>query len=101
MSGDEIMYYSPQIDSLQSVPGRQATQSALQHAGPCAPSGGDSTGKERPPPVEDDPNQFACPVVEEVPSPTNDASSGLCPLDFEFWQQGGAHSPSSIQFFDG
>ena len=70
-SGDEILFCSSG-DNLQNVQGGMDSQHELQQVGPCAPSGGDFSGKERTPPVEDAPDPYACPVVEEAPSPIND-----------------------------
>ena len=71
-SEDEIMFCPPDV-SMQSVQGAITSQFELQQAEPSAPSGSGFSGKAPPPPAEDDFNPYACPVVEEAPSPTNDA----------------------------
>ena len=69
---DGILFYPPGV-SLQGDQGATVSQHELLHARPSAPSGSDFSGKLPPPPEDDDFNPYACPVVEEAPSPTNDA----------------------------
>ena len=66
-SEDGILFCPPGV-SLQSSQGISATQHELPQARPCAPSGHAPL-----PPADAEFSPYACPVVEEAPSPTNDA----------------------------
>ena len=66
-SEDGILFCPPGV-SLQSFQGISASQPELQQARPSAPSG------HAPSPSADaELSPYACPVVEEAPSPSNDA----------------------------
>lgn len=66
-SEDGILFCPPGV-SLQSFQGISASQPELPQARPCAPS-----GQAPSPPADAAFSSYACPVVEEAPSPTNDA----------------------------
>ena len=65
---DEVLFCPPDV-SMPSVPEAIASQFVSQKAEPSAPSGSGFSDKVPLPPDDEDFNQYACPVVEEAPSP--------------------------------